>query len=785
MPPAFPFYRQRDAMDCGPACLMMVAAAHGRKYPLPYLRERSYLSREGVSAQGIMDAAENVGFRTMTVKVPFDTGKDTACLLTAPLPCIAHWNQNHFVVVYKADKHSVWVADPGAGKFKIDRADFEKSWVSDAGQGILILLEPTPEFYRHETSIPTSTARLGHVLGYVHPHRRLLLQVVAGMALVSVFTLIFPFLTQSVVDFGIDNRNIGFIYLMLAAQLMLFFSQMTVQFLQSRILLFIGTRINVAMVSDFLAKLMRLPIGFFDTKMTGDLMQRIGDQARIEAFLTHSALPVLFSAVNFVVFGLVLAAYNTLIFGIFCAAAVLYVAWILFFLRRRKEIDYVRFQQSGENSNTLIELIQGMQEIKLQGSERKRRWIWAGIQAKLFRTNLISLNLSQWQEAGAGFINQGKNIFIAFLAAKSVIDGQMTLGMMLAVQYMVGQMDAPLQQFIAFIRAAQDAKISLERMGEIHDQPDEDSLQHFGGTGTDTAPSTNGRSHVVPVFDESATSANSGKAGIFSPELKLTTADVYIENLSFRYNQLHDDVLRDINLVIPQGKVTAIVGASGSGKTTLIKLLLGFYRPTKGSIRIGNTLLQQITPSEWRKRCGTVMQDGFIFSDTIANNIAECDERPDPTRLFRAVETANIRDFIESLPLGYNTKIGSTGNGISQGQRQRLLIARAVYKNPDFLFFDEATNALDANNERAIVENLQAFYNSSPAREPVPHFSREGREGAKTVVIVAHRLSTVRHADQIVVLDKGQIVETGAHEELAARRGAYYHLVKNQLELGT
>lgn len=766
MPFVFPFFHQRDAMDCGPACLMMIAAAHGRKYPLPYLRERSYLSREGVSAHGIMEAAESIGFRTMTVKVPFDTGQDTACLLTAPLPCVAHWNQNHFIVAYKADKRNVWVADPGSGKFKLSRADFEKSWASDGGQGILILLEPAPDFYRHELSIPARASQIGHALDYVRPHRRLLLQVVTGMALASVFTLIFPFLTQSVVDFGIDNRNIGFIYVVLAAQLMLFISQLTVQFLQSRILLFIGTRINVAMVSDFLAKLMRLPIGFFDTKMTGDLMMRIGDQARIEAFLTQSALPVLFSAVNFAVFGLVLAVYNTLIFNIFCISAVLYVAWILFFLRRRKEIDYLRFQQSGENNNTLIELIQGMHEIKLQGSERKRRWIWAGIQAKLFRTSLMSLNLSQWQEAGAGFINQGKNIFIAFLAAKSVIDGQMTLGMMLAVQYMVGQMDAPLQQFIAFIRAGQDAKISLERMGEIQDQPDEDTLQSIGGAKANAISSANGLDFATPIF--------SGNGGLLK---SVVQEDIHIENLSFRYNQLHDDVLRDVNLVIPQRKVIAIVGASGSGKTTLVKLLLGFYHPTKGSIRIGNTCLQQITPSEWRKRCGTVMQDGFIFSDTIAHNIAECDELPDPVRLLKAVETANIREFIESLPLGYNTKIGATGNGISQGQRQRLLIARAVYKNPDYLFFDEATNALDANNERSIVENLQAFYRTSSSRDG-------DREGAKTVVIVAHRLSTVRHADQIVVLDKGCIVEQGNHEELVASRGAYFHLVKNQLELG-
>ncbi|MEZ4964553.1 MAG: peptidase domain-containing ABC transporter [Saprospiraceae bacterium] len=768
MPLYFPFYRQRDAMDCGPACLMMLAAAHGRKYPLPYLREKSYLSREGVSAQGIMEAAESIGFRTMTVKVPFDTGSDTACLLNAPLPCIAHWNQNHFVVVYKVEKRKVWVADPDAGKFKLSRADFEKSWLSDADKGILILAEPTPEFYRHEASAPASTARLGHALGYVRPHRRLLLQVVAGMVLASVFTLIFPFLTQSVVDFGIENRNIGFIYLVLVAQLVLFFSQMTVQFLQSRILLFVGTRINVAMVSDFLSKLMRLPIGFFDTKMTGDLLQRISDQARIEAFLTQSALPVLFSIINFVVFGFVLAAYNTLIFSIFFISAAFYVAWILFFLRRRKEIDYVRFRQSGENNNALIELIQGMQEIKLQGSERKRRWIWASIQARLFHTSLMSLNLAQWQESGAGLINQGKNIFIAFLAAKSVVDGQMTLGMMLAVQYMVGQMDAPLQQFIAFIRASQDARISLERMSEIQDQPDEDSLQAFDSAGANALLSANGRSHVAPLFGEN----------------HHRQEDIHIEQLCFRYNHLYDDVLHDIDFVIPQGKVTAIVGASGSGKTTLIKLLLGFYRPTKGNIRIGNIPLLQITPSEWRKRCGTVMQDGFIFSDSIANNIAECDDRPDPDRLFRAVQTANIQEFITNLPLGYNTRIGATGNGISQGQRQRLLIARAVYKNPDFLFFDEATNALDANNEKVIVENLQAFYGRpafSAGSETTPESVNKER---KTVVIVAHRLSTVRHADNIAVMDKGKIVETGTHDELASLKGAYYHLVKNQLELG-
>ena len=762
---SFPFYRQRDAMDCGPACLMMAAAAHGRKYPLEMLRERSYLSKEGVSAKGIMEAAETLGFRTMTVKIPYDTGRDSASLLNAPLPCIAHWNQNHFVVVYEVTSKFVRIADPAEGKFKVARHDFEKSWCSDHHKGIVILLEPTPEFYRLENAAPGEQSRFSSIFGYVRPYRPLIIQLLIGMTLGTLLALVFPFLTQSIVDYGIDNRNISFINLILVAQLMLFASQVVVQFLQSQILLFMGTRINVAMISDFLAKLTRLPISFFDTKMTGDLMQRIGDQTRIETFLTQSVLSVLFSFINFLVFSAVLLLYNAHIFAIFFLAASLYILWITFFLRQRKALDYVRFQQAGENNNALIEMIQGMQEIKLQGSERKRRWIWARIQAKLFRIKLSSLHLSQWQEAGAGFINQSKNIVITFFAAKAVIDGQMTLGMMLAVQYMVGMLDAPLQQFIMFIRAAQDAKISLARLGEIRDQPDEDKQMQ----GTPYSMFNNG---------DLALSTHGGLGGendSATREHSLDTAggDIVLSNVSFRYNHLSEEVLKDIDLVIPQGQVTAIVGASGSGKTTLLKLLLGFYTPQKGHIAIGKTPLAALAPSAWRKHCSAVMQDGFIFSDTIANNIAECDDHPDPARLLHAVDTANIRAFIEDLPLGYNTKIGAQGNGVSQGQRQRIQIARAVYKNPNYLFFDEATNALDANNERTIVDNLQAFY----------HHTASGV--SRTVVVVAHRLSTVRHADQIVVLDKGSMVEKGTHQELVSIQGHYYHLVKNQLELGT
>ncbi|MEM8527237.1 MAG: peptidase domain-containing ABC transporter [Bacteroidota bacterium] len=725
-----PFYRQLDQMDCGPTCLRMVAAYHGRSYSLPYLREKSYYTRNGVSMQGIMEAAEHIGYRTLPVKVPFSqNGHPTPNFLEAPLPAIVHWNQQHFVVVYKADKKNIHVADPAQGKFKLDHQTFKKSWLSDGDKGIALLLEPTPDFYSREGE-QLNKASFKYLFKYLIPHKKLLFQFSLGLLLASVFQLIFPFLTQSIVDVGITNQNIGFIYLILIAQLMLFVGQTSVSFIQNWILLHISTRLNISLISDFLIKLMRLPIGFFDTKMVGDLLQRIGDHSRIESFLTGSVLTTIFSLVNFVVFGVVLLIYNVYIFGVFLLASILYVVWILFFLKKRKEVDYQRFQELSQNQSSLIELIQGMQEIKLQNSERKRRMNWANIQAKLFQANIRSLAITQYQDAGATSINTLKNILISFIAAKAVIEGSMTLGMMMAVQYIAGQLNAPLQNLIQFIRSGQDAKISLERLGEIHNTGDEQSEQQT----LDYVPSD---------------------------------ADIHIKNLSYKYTQLDDLVLKDINLSIPQGKVTAIVGTSGSGKTTLVKLLLGFYEPTSGSIQLGNIQLQSIDKKLWRSKCGAVMQDGFIFSDTIANNVAESDDQVNRETLLKAVQNANIQEFIETLPISYNTMVGSKGNGISQGQRQRLLIARAVYKNPDFLFFDEATNALDAKNERIIVENLNRFF-----------------EG-KTVVVVAHRLSTVKNADQIVVLEKGELVEVGTHQELVKEKGAYYRLVKDQLELGS
>lgn len=731
----FPHFRQLDSMDCGPTCLRMIAQYYGKSYSLQFLRERSFISREGVSMLGISDAAEAIGFRTSGVRISLKQLTEDV-----PLPCILHWNQRHFVVCYKIQKkqdgYRFYISDPASQRVAYREEELKKCWLAtktdEVEQGTALALEPGPDFYNHDSEAEQKERSLSFFLRYLTPYKKELFQLILGMLVVSMLQLLLPFLTQALVDVGISNSNLNFITLVLAAQLIISVSMLSVEFIRSWILLHVNTRISIALISDFLAKLMKLPLHFFDTKMVGDIIQRIGDHNRIKTFLTGSSISTLFSFVSFFIFSIVLAYYNLTVLGIFLLGNSLYITWILLFMKYRRELDIRRFAQAAGEQSNLIQIVTAMQEIKLNNCETQKRWQWERIQVKLFKISVKGLAVGQVQQVGSVFFNQTTNIIISFIAAKAVVEGQMTLGMMMSLTYIIGQLSAPVASFIGFAQQFQDAKISLERLNEIHGKPDE---------------------------EQDITT----KLAVL-PEKR----DLEIEGVSFSYDGADRDyVLDNVSLSIPEHKITAIVGASGSGKTTLIKLMLGFYTPNKGGIKVGDTPLENINPHLWRAKTGAVMQDGFIFSESIAQNIAVGEEQIDIERLRHAVTVANIREFIDSLPLGYNTKIGMEGNGISQGQRQRILIARAVYKNPEYLFFDEATNALDANNEKEIMEHLHEFYKG------------------KTVVVVAHRLSTVRDADKIVVLDKGCIAEEGTHRELTEQKGLYYQLVKNQLELGS
>ena len=724
---------QHDSMQCGIACLQMVCKYFGKEYSLDSLSKLCFATTEGVSLLGINEAANTLGLHTTSARVT------TTVLSDVPLPCILHWNQNHFVVLYKVKNgKKFYIADPGKGLITYRLDEFKQHWIStksnDEDKGIAMFLETTPAFYTYkmerEENIKEKRS-FRFLFGYVKKYRKYFGQIILGLIVGSLLQLVLPFLTQSIVDVGIKNQDIGFVWLILLGQLMLTISRTAIDFTRRWLLLHISLRINISLVSDFFIKLLKLPMSFFDTKLMGDLMQRMNDHSRVNNFLTQQTLNITFAMLTFVVFSVVLFFYNKLVFAIFLLGSILYGAWMTLFLKRRKVLDYELFEQQAINNNKTYEFITSMQEIKLQDCEQRRRWEWEDTQADLFGVQMKSLKLQQTQEAGSIFINEVKNIIITVVAATAVIHGQMTLGMMLAVQYIIGQLNSPVEQLMNFFYSLQDVKISLERINEIHQMDDE-----------------NGKEGLLTSIGDK----NEG---------------IDIKNIMFKYDpHALRKTIDDVSIHIPQGKVTAIVGASGSGKTTLIRLMLGYYPVLEGQINIGNTDINKLNKKWWRRQCGVVMQEGVIFSESIARNIAVDDGDIDKERLLKAAEIACIKDYIMALPLKFNTKIGRDGVGLSQGQKQRILIARAVYKNPDYIFLDEATNSLDANNERSIVENLDMFYKG------------------KTVVIVAHRLSTVKNADQIVVIDHGKVVEEGNHESLTAKRGAYYNLVKNQLELG-
>lgn len=722
---SFPFYRQLDARDCGPACLRMISASYGRDYSMETLRELSYITREGVSLLGLKEAAGSLGYHSMGVLI-----SPEQLIAEAPLPCILHWNENHFVVLYEIrNNETFYISDPAHGRVRLNRKDFLRSWCSGSTRGYALLLETTDAFYQSggEKVKSRNVSYMHHYL----KHFKLRLFLITFLILAAgAVQFVFPLLTQRIVDTGITNRDPSFVQMILWGLFVLLLSRTVFDFLRNWLLLLVSTKVNIALISDFLGKLMRLPVKFFESRFTGDILQRIWDHSRIQYFLTYASLSIIYGVFSLIVFSVFLAFYSLPILGVFLAGSLIYFIWIRFFMKKRLYLEYQRFSRLSDNQNSLYEIITGMQEIRLNNCEQIKRKRWERIQEALYTIGLKNLRITQYQQVGGLFFNESKNLLITGLSAYAVINGQMTIGMMVAIQYIIGQMNGPIDQMIGLMQAGQDAKISLERFIEVHDRKDEEESC---------------------LSDLTELPAETGF------ELK---------NVVFHYEGPNSPkVLDEINLSIPQGKITAIVGPSGSGKTTLIKLLLGFYAPWSGEITVGGFTLNRIRKQAYRSACGTVMQDGFIFSDTIKGNIAPAEENPDMERVRQAAAVANISDFIESLPRGFETRIGQEGSGLSQGQRQRILIARAVYKNPPVLFFDEATNALDAENEHIIMENMKLFFRN------------------RTVIIVAHRLSTVKNADQIVVLDKGKILETGTHAELLARKGMYHNLVRNQLDL--
>lgn len=730
---SFPNDRQLDMMDCGPACLKMIAKFYGKFYSLQFLRDKCGVTKEGVSFLDLSHAAESLGIRTLSFKCSIED-----LISKVPMPVIIHWNNSHFVVVYdiKVNRRNIlnskiYVSDPAKGLIKYSGSDFIQKWYKqEDNNGLLIALEPQADFYQRESNEKVDRKKTFETfLAYFKPYKKSFGNLFLVMLLVTILQGFLPFISKAVIDVGIQTQDVDFINIVLIANIAIVVSVLLSNIVRDWILLHITSRINIALISDYLIKLMQLPITFFENKMAGDILQRANDHERIRSFIMNNSINMIFSTLTFVVFGIILLIYNEIIFLIFLVGSIIYVVWVLAFLRIRKRLDWEYFELVSKNQSYWVETIASIQDIKINNYERSKRWKWEDIQARLYKVNLKVLNVTNMQNSGAQFIDTLKNLFITFYCAKSVIQGEITFGVMISTQFIIGMLNAPVVQFIQFIISFQFAQISFLRLNEIHQLPDEHEDV--------------GTNHVELPDNKS----------------------LIVNNVIFQYSSNSNMVLKGIHLVIPEGKVTAIVGDSGSGKSTLLKLLLRLYKPSYGDIMIGNMNINNIGLKQWRDKCGAVMQDGKIFNDTIMNNITLDDEKIDYIKLKKAVNTANISEEIEKLPLGYQTMMGEQGRGLSGGQKQRVLIARALYKNPDYLFFDEATNSLDTINEQKIVDALDDVFKD------------------KTVIVVAHRLSTIRKADQIIVMKDGTVVEIGSHDQLMVARSRYFQLVQSQTDL--
>lgn len=712
-----------DSQDCGPASLKMIAKYYGRYYSLQYLRDKCGITKEGISIKNLSIGAEAIGLRTLAIRCQLQD-----IVERVSLPCIAFWNQNHYVVVYHADNKHIWVSDPMKGRVRYSHEAFAKGWVvSGESGGILLGIEPTVDFDSSEAEIRQRRETLSGILKYFAPYRNNFLLVFFVMFVVTLLQALLPFISKAVIDVGIKTSDIQFINMILIGNAAILVSIMVFNVIRDWVLMHITARVNIALISDYLIKLMKLPITFFETKLVGDILQRARDHERIRNFIMNNSLSVIFSSLTFVVFSVILLIYDPSIFYIFLSGSILYIGWVLLFMSVRKRLDWQYFELVSKDQSYWVETVSSMQDIKINNYERSRRWKWEGIQATLYKVNKKVLAVTNMQNLGAQFIESMKNMAITFFCATAVIKGEITYGTMISTQFIIGMLNGPLVQFINFVVSAQYAKISFLRMNEIRQLQDEEEIV---SSGTD---------NIVPDH-----------------------GTIKLSNISFRYNANTPLVLEWVNLTIPENKVTAIVGGSGSGKSSLLKLLVRLYKPSYGTIDINGIDMNTISLQGWRDRIGVVMQDGHLFNDTIKNNIVLDDDKVDYNKLEDCCQIAQIASEIHSMPKGFETKIGENGRGISGGQKQRILIARALYRNPRYLFLDEATNALDTVNERKIVDALNSAFES------------------RTVVVVAHRLSTIMHADQIVVLDKGHVVEIGKHDELLEKRGYYYRLVSSQ-----